>query len=55
MHLHDSLQLIRGPFLKGLYLWRFGIHIHETAHSVVENYSSVRKWHMVAKKKRWSV
>ena len=44
-----------GPFLKGPYLWRYGTHIHETGHSVVKNYSSVWKWHIVAKKKCWSV
>ena len=41
-----------GPFLKGPYLWRYVTHIHKTGHSVVENYSSVRKRRIVAKKKR---
>ncbi len=44
-----------GPFLKGPYLWRYGTHIHKTGHSVVENYSSVRKRRIVAKKKCGSV
>ena len=40
-----------GPFLKGPYLWRYRTHIHKTGHSVVENYSGVRKRPIVAKKK----
>ena len=44
-----------GPFLNGSYLWRYGTHIHKTGHSVVENYSSVRKRRIVAKKKGGSV
>ena len=40
-----------GPFLKGPYLWRYGTHLHKTGHSVVENYSGVRKRRIVAKKK----
>ena len=42
-----------GLFLKGQYLLRFETHIPETGHSVVENFSSVRKQHFVAKKKCW--
>ena len=44
-----------GPFLKGPYLWRYGTHIFKTGHSVVANYSSVRKRRIVAKKKCRSV
>ena len=51
MHLHGFLQL-RMDFQKGPYLWRYGTHIHKTGHSVVENYSSVRKRRIVAKKKK---
>ena len=40
-----------GPSLKGPYLWRYGTHLHKTGHSVVENYSGVRKRCIVAKKK----
>ena len=40
-----------GPFLKGPYLWRYRTHLNKTGHSAVENYSGVRKWHIVAKKK----
>ena len=40
-----------GLFLKGPYLWRYGTHLHKTGHSAVENYSGVRKWRIVAKKK----
>ena len=40
-----------GPFLKGPYLWRYGTRLHKTGHSAVENYSGVRKWRIVAKKK----
>ena len=49
------LPLNEGPFLKGPYLWSYGTHIHKTGHSVVENYTSVRKRPIVAKKKRGSV
>ena len=40
-----------GPFLKGPYLWRYGTHLHKTGHSAVENFTGVRKRHIVAKKK----
>ena len=38
-----------GPFLKGP--WRYGTHLHKTGHSAVENFTGVRKRHIVAKKK----
>ena len=44
-----------GPFLKGPCLWRYGTHLHKTGHSVVENYSSVRKRRIAAKKKNVEV
>ena len=49
MHLDGSLQL-KVHFYK-----MYGTHIHKTGYSVVENYSSVRKWPIVAKKKCGSV
>ena len=49
MHLDGSLQL-KVHFYK-----MYGTHIHKTGYSVVENYSSVRKWPIVAKKKNVAV